>query len=84
MESAGEVEISTDPARFDLDGSTSFSRAPTGRRNPARTLERAITGSFCFGAFARTRSAARVITDKATFAMSQTFVLEEFQVGASR
>jgi len=77
------IEISTDPARFDLDVVHGYlARSYWSPGIPRRTVERAIAGSFCFGAFASGRQIgfARVITDKATFAyVADVFVLEEFR-----
>jgi GNAT superfamily N-acetyltransferase len=77
------ITISTDPARFDLDVIHGYlSRSYWSPGIPRRTVERAIAGSLCFGAFARGRQIgfARVITDRATFAyVADVFVLEEFQ-----
>lgn len=83
MTGSAAVEISTDPARLDLDVIHGFlSRSYWSPGIPRRTVERAIAGSFCFGAYAEGRQIgfARVITDKATFAyVADVFVLEEHQ-----
>jgi len=83
MASPGEVEISTDPARFDLDVIQGYlARSYWSPGIPRQTVERAMAGSLCFGAFTGERQIgfARVITDRATFAyLADVFVLEEFQ-----
>ena len=77
------IEISTDPSRLDLDVIHGFlSRSYWSPGIPRGTVERAIAGSLCFGAFIEGRQAgfARVITDRATFAyLADVFVLEEFR-----
>ena len=77
------LTISTDPARFDLDVIHGYlSRSYWSPGIPRRTVERAIAGALCFGAFDGERQIgfARVITDKATFAyLADVFVLEEFR-----
>jgi GNAT superfamily N-acetyltransferase len=78
-----EITISTDPALFDLDVIHGYlSRSYWSPGIPRRTVERAIAGSLCFGAFDRGRQIgfARVVTDKATFAyLADVFVLEELK-----
>jgi GNAT superfamily N-acetyltransferase len=77
------IEISTDSERFDLDVIHGYlARSYWAKGIPRETVERAIAGSLCFGAFDGERQIgfARVITDKATFAyLADVFVLEEFQ-----
>jgi len=77
------IEISTDSERFDLDVVHGYlARSYWAKGIPRETVERAIAGSLCFGAFDGERQIgfARVITDKATFAyLADVFVLEEFQ-----
>ena len=77
------VEITTDPSRLDLDVIHGYlARAYWSPGIPRSVVERAIGGSFCFGAFAEGRQIgfARVITDRATFAyVADVFVLEEFR-----
>jgi GNAT superfamily N-acetyltransferase len=81
-ESSG-IEISTDRSRFDLDVIHGYlSRSYWSPGIPRETVERAIAGSLCFGAFDGQRQIgfARVITDRSTFAyLADVFVLEEFQ-----
>jgi len=83
MESPGEVEISTDPARFDLDVIHGYlARSYWAAGIPRETVERSIAGSLCFGAFdgGRQIGFARVVTDRATFAyLADVFVLGEFR-----
>lgn len=78
------VHISTDAARLDLDLVHAFlsQQAYWCRGIPRATVERAIAGSLCFGAYAGVDSGApqlgfaRVITDRATFAyLCDVFVL---------
>jgi len=77
------LEITTDPARFDLDVIHGYlSRSYWAEGIPRETVERSIAGSLGFAAFigARQIGFARVITDRATFAyLADVFVLEEFQ-----
>lgn len=77
----GELEISTDPARIDLDrvhGWLAGSYWAAGI--PRQTVVRSIAGSLCFGIYrgARQVGFARVVSDRATFAwLGDVFVLEE-------
>jgi GNAT superfamily N-acetyltransferase len=75
------LEISTDPARLDLDVVHGYlSRSYWAKGIPRETVERSMVGALCFGAFAGGRQIgfARVITDRATFAyLADVFVLEE-------
>ena len=79
----GEITISTDPSRFDLDVVHGYlARSYWARGIPRETVERSIAGSLGFGAFDGERQIgfARVITDRATFAyLADVFVLEEFR-----
>ena len=64
-------EISTDPARLDVDALHAFlANSYWSPGLPRATLERAIAHSLCFGAFHRGAQVgfARVVTDRATFA----------------
>jgi len=80
-ETRGELTISTDPARIDIDvvhgylaGESYWARGIARER-----LERAIRHSLCFGLYERGRQIgfARVISDRATFAyLCDVFVLE--------
>jgi len=64
-------EISTDPARLDLDWLVPAlaERAYWALGRPRATILRSIEGSICFGVHAGSRQVgfARVITDRATF-----------------
>jgi len=83
VEGAGEVSISTDPSRLDLDVIHGYlTRSYWGKGISRETVERSIAGSLCFGLFkgARQIGFARVITDRATFAyLADVFILEEFR-----
>lgn len=78
---AADVEVSTDPARIDLDvvhGFLAGSHWATGI--PREVVERAVRNSLCFGAYRDGRQVgfARVISDRATYAyVSDVFVLPE-------
>src|SRR5688572_8138903 len=75
-------EVSTDPARLDIDVIWGFLRtaywSPGVKRD---VVERSIAGSVVFGLFAPDGSQAgfaRLVTDGATFAwLADLFVLEE-------
>ena len=75
------LEISTDPARLDRDVIHAYlSRSYWAEGIPRDVVQRALSHSLCFGAFAGARQVgfARVITDRATFAyLADVFVLEE-------
>ena len=76
----GEIEISTDAARLDLDAihaylSTSYWAAGRSRELVAKS----VANSLCFGVYdgARQVGLARVVTDRATFAyLCDVYVLE--------
>ena len=77
-------EISTDPARLDLDLIQQFlntSYWAAGR--PREVIERSIENSLPFGAYAeggRQVGFGRVITDRAVFAyMADVFVIPEYR-----
>lgn len=74
-------QVSTDPARFDVDRIHTFLRSTYWAANmPRRVLEKAIRHALCFGVFAEREQVAfaRVITDYATFAyLSDIFVVPE-------
>jgi ribosomal protein S18 acetylase RimI-like enzyme len=78
-----DIEISTDPARIDVDvvhGYLSTSYWAQGR--PRATVQRSIQHSLCFGAYHSGRQVGfgRVITDYAVFGyVADIFVLPEFQ-----
>lgn len=76
-------EISTDPARLDVDLIYTFlteSYWAAGRSR--RVVEKSITNSLCFGAYiGRAQVAfARLVTDRATFAyLADVFVVPEWR-----
>jgi GNAT superfamily N-acetyltransferase len=75
------IDVSTDPARLDLDLIHGFlAESYWAKGIPRATLERALRGSLCFGAFEGGRQVgfARAITDFATFAyVADVFVVPE-------
>ncbi|HSB43056.1 MAG TPA: GNAT family N-acetyltransferase [Methylomirabilota bacterium] len=75
----GDILVTTDPARLDLDTIHAFlSGSYWARGIPREVMERSIRHSLCFGAFDGDRQVgfARVITDRATFAyVADVFVL---------
>jgi N-acetylglutamate synthase-like GNAT family acetyltransferase len=76
-----EYEISTDPARLDVDIIHRFLAVDSywSPGIPRSVVERAIENSLCFGVYHATGQVgfARVITDKATFAyLADVFILE--------
>jgi GNAT superfamily N-acetyltransferase len=76
-------EISTDPARLDIDAMHAYlTRSYWSPGIPRDTVERAARNSLCFGVYERTGGKqvglARVVTDHATFAyLCDVYVLEE-------
>jgi GNAT superfamily N-acetyltransferase len=78
---AASYEISTDPARLDIDVIHEFLRSSYWARNiPRSVVEKCIRNSLCFGAFTAGQQVgfARAITDRATFAyLADVFVLPE-------
>jgi GNAT superfamily N-acetyltransferase len=74
-----QYEVSTDPARFDVDLIHSFlSSTYWATGMPRKVLEKSIRHALCFGVFADGKQVAfaRVITDYATFAyLSDLFVI---------
>jgi GNAT superfamily N-acetyltransferase len=74
-----DYEISTDPARLDVDLIHDFLRTSYWARNvPRAIVEKCIRNSLCFGVFAEGRQVgfARAITDRATFAyLADVFVI---------
>ena len=79
---AGGYEVSTDPARLDLDVVHGFLVTAYWCEGIAReTVERAVAGSIPFGLYAPDGAQAgfaRVVTDRATFAyLADVFVLPE-------
>jgi GNAT superfamily N-acetyltransferase len=79
----GEFQISTDPARIDLDTVHGFLTASYWARGiPRETVERSIKNSLCFGIYHGDRQVgfARVVTDRATFAyLGDVFVLPDYR-----
>lgn len=77
--SRGEFEISTDPARVDLDAVHEFlTNSYWAKGIPVETVRRSIVNSLCFGIYHQDRQVgfARVISDRATFAyLADVFVL---------
>ena len=85
----GEVEITFDPSRFDVDAIHRFlSGAYWSAGIPRDVLTRAIAGSLCVGALISGAQVgfARLVTDRATFAyLADVFVLPEHRgKGVSR
>jgi GNAT superfamily N-acetyltransferase len=80
---AGEIEISTDRARMDVDAIRAFlARSYWAEGIPREVVATAIDNSLCFGAFdgARQIGFVRVVTDYATFAyVADVYVLEEYR-----
>jgi GNAT superfamily N-acetyltransferase len=76
----GDILVTTDPARLDLDTIHGFlSGSYWARGIPREVVERSIRHSLCFGAFDGGRQVgfARVISDRATFAyVCDVFVLD--------
>ena len=75
----GAYEISTDPARLDLDVIHGFlTESYWARGIPRETVARSLRGSLCFGVYHAGAQVAfaRAITDRATFAyLADVFVL---------
>jgi len=73
-------EISTDPARLDIDAIHAFlTQSYWSPGIPRATVARAIANSLCFGVFWQGRQVgfARMVTDKTTFAyLCDVYVLE--------
>jgi GNAT superfamily N-acetyltransferase len=78
-----EFEISTDPARLDLNVAHGFlTNCYWAEGIPRETVQRSLQHSLCFGVYKGVQQVgfARVITDYATFAyLADVFVLEEFR-----
>jgi GNAT superfamily N-acetyltransferase len=78
------LRVSSDKRELDVDMIHTFlsEQAPWAKGMPRETLERAIEGSLCFGAYlgAQQIGFARVVTDMATFAyLCDVFILPEFR-----
>jgi len=73
-------EISTDPARLDIDAIHAFlAQSYWSPGIPRATVARAISHSLCFGAFWQGQQVgfARIVTDRTTFAyLCDVYVLE--------
>ena len=78
-----EYEISTDPARLDLDLIHRFLETSYWAKGRRRTVvERSIRNSLCFGVYLAGRQVAfaRVVSDRAVFAyLMDVFVVPEFR-----
>jgi GNAT superfamily N-acetyltransferase len=78
-----DLEISTDPARIDLDVVYAFlSTSYWAQTRPREVVARSIANSIPFGAYSGGRQVAfaRVVTDRAVFAyLADVFVLPEFR-----
>jgi GNAT superfamily N-acetyltransferase len=76
----GELVVSTDRSRLDLDVIHGFlTRSYWAKGISRETVARSLEHSLCFGAYADGRQVgfARVITDRATYAyIADVFVLE--------
>ncbi|SFJ56237.1 N-acetylglutamate synthase, GNAT family [Bosea sp. OK403] len=75
-------EISTDAERLDIDVIHTFLAEESywARGVPRSTVEKAVENSICFGVYTDTAQIglARVVTDKATFALlADVFILKE-------
>lgn len=76
-------ELTTDPARMDLDAVHGFiSQSYWGQGRPRETQRRAMENALCFGVFRDGVQVAfaRVVTDKAVFAyLADVFVAPEWR-----
>lgn len=81
--SQGDFEISTDPARIDVELVHEFlTNAYWAKGIPAETVKKSIENSICFGVyFGRQQIGfARVISDLATFAyLADVFIVPDFR-----
>ena len=81
MNAANQYEISTDPARLDVDVIHDFLRTTYWAKDVSRSLvEKSIRHSLCFGVYAGGRQVAfaRVVTDFARVAyLADVFVVPE-------
>ena len=79
----GKYEISTDPARFEVDLIHEFlSTSYWAEGRPRDVVERSIRHSLCFGVFDKERQIAfaRVITDRAVFGyLADVFVVPAYR-----
>ena len=78
-----EFEISTDPARLDIELIYNFLETSYWAKGRRRSVvERSIRNSLCFGAYLGGRQVAfaRVVSDRAVFAyLMDVFVVPEFR-----
>jgi GNAT superfamily N-acetyltransferase len=78
-----KLEISTDPARLDIDLIHGFLETSYWARGRRRSVvERSIRNSICFGVYLAGRQVAfaRVVSDRAVFAyLMDVFVVPEFR-----
>ena len=78
-----ELEISTNPARLDIDLIHRFLETSYWAKGRRRTVvERSIRNSLCFGVYLAGRQVAfaRVVSDRAVFAyLMDVFVVPEFR-----
>ena len=81
----GEIEISTDPARLDVEAIHAFLAESYWAAGRTRAVvERSLAASLCFGAYdgARQVGLARVVTDRATFAyLCDVYVVDSHRGG---
>lgn len=79
----GTFQVSTDPARLDLDAIHAYLTASYWAEGiPREVVARSLDGSLAFGLYDADRQIglARVITDRATFAyLCDVYVLEEYR-----
>jgi GNAT superfamily N-acetyltransferase len=79
----GQLDISTDKGRLDLDVIYDFLQTSYWAKGRARgVIERAIQNSLCFGVYVDGHQVAfaRVVSDRAVFAyLMDVFVLPEFR-----
>jgi len=80
----GEILISSDPARLDLDTIHGFlsQQAYWAKGIPRSIVARALANSVCIGAYQNGRQVglARVVTDRSTYAyLSDVYVVEELR-----
>jgi GNAT superfamily N-acetyltransferase len=80
----GSLRISSDKKELDIDVIHAFLRdhAAWSKGIPRETVERAIEGSLCFGAYLGSCQIgfARVVTDMATFGyLCDVFILPEYR-----
>jgi GNAT superfamily N-acetyltransferase len=78
--SNGEYEVSTDPARIDVDLVHDFLAGSYWAKGiPRETVRRSIEGALCFGVYQDRQQVgfARTITDRATFCyLGDVFIVE--------